>query len=210
MTFPWLTWNNRPFANSMELMLVPATSAEQLMRQHTASFNTSTSPYFFSGAASFQSPFQHLLPFMLTNKEFLTPPAPVLLPPVRLCAGTLALRWDRHDAESDDLLDHAVERAGFMSFFHPPFNKVSNYRDPGLVNINTIPGDQTGNPSPVWLGLLNSPTSATVPVTPTWHNCGQSPRVWQCRSCAAVEQLGGVDLLREPVPHGGRCRVSIA
>ena len=26
------------------------------------------------------------------------------------------------------------------SFYHPPFNRVSNYRDPGRVNINTIRG----------------------------------------------------------------------
>ncbi len=28
-----------------------------------------------------------------------------------------------------------------MSFFHPPFNNVSNYHDPGRININTIPSD---------------------------------------------------------------------
>ena len=27
--FPWLTWNNRPFANPMELLLVPASSPER-------------------------------------------------------------------------------------------------------------------------------------------------------------------------------------
>ena len=32
----------------------------------------------------------------------------------------------------------ATTESNLMSFLHPPFNKVSNYRDPGRVNINTI------------------------------------------------------------------------
>ena len=42
--FPWLTWNNRPFTSEMELLLVPATSAEQLMRQFTTA-TIATNPY---------------------------------------------------------------------------------------------------------------------------------------------------------------------
>ena len=37
--FPWITWNNRPFANAGELMLVPAFRSSQLLQ----AFSTSTS-----------------------------------------------------------------------------------------------------------------------------------------------------------------------
>ena len=42
-----------------------------------------------------------------------------------------------------------------MSYYHPPFNRVSNYRDPGRVNINTIAGGFSLPGSPVWNAILN-------------------------------------------------------
>lgn len=38
-TYPWLAWNNRPFVNQYELMLVPYTSSSQLLRRFTAQSN---------------------------------------------------------------------------------------------------------------------------------------------------------------------------
>ncbi|MCE9604733.1 MAG: hypothetical protein K8U03_07495 [Planctomycetia bacterium] len=44
--FNWLTWNNRPFAGSMELMLVPATSQARLMHEYSMRKTiTPTVPY---------------------------------------------------------------------------------------------------------------------------------------------------------------------
>ncbi|MGC3969289.1 MAG: hypothetical protein QM775_18600 [Pirellulales bacterium] len=60
--FNWLTWNNRPFAGSMELMLVPATSQARLlcdysMRETTSptvpNDNNPTSGAYFTGYAPF-------------------------------------------------------------------------------------------------------------------------------------------------------------
>ena len=178
-TFPWLPWNNRPFANSMELMLVPATSAEQLMRQNTASFNNGSLPYYAANQANFQSPFQQLLPFMLTSTGVAGSTVRVLLSPFRLrgAAPSPFVGTDTMLNPTTFSSTTLSNEPGYVSFFHPPFNKVSNYRDPGLVNVNTIPGDQIGiNPSPVWLGLLNSPTTATVSVTPTWQQIVASRR----------------------------------
>ncbi len=47
--------------------------------------------------------------------------------------------------------------------FHPPFNHISNYRDPGKVNINTIFSPD------VWLGLINYFPDPSQTTTPNWQ-----------------------------------------
>jgi hypothetical protein len=41
--------------------------------------------------------------------------------------------------------------------YHPPFNRISAYREPGRINLNTIYGDASltaTQPPPVWQGLM--------------------------------------------------------
>ena len=79
----------------------------------------------------------------------------------------------------------AIGNPGAHSF-HPPFNRVSNYRDPGRINLNTISSPE------VLQGLLNyfpgmtfsSGTANTAPgtsvPTPFWCNFVRSRRgFWQ-------------------------------
>ena len=53
-------------------------------------------------------------------------------------------------------------KANFGAYFHLPFNRVSNYRDPGRVNINTISDparlerDHQRTQTPPWGGLVSS------------------------------------------------------
>jgi hypothetical protein len=64
----------------------------------------------------------------------------------------------------------AIGEAALVSFYHPPFNKVSEYREPGRININTIPSDpalpvMTG--STVWSGVINGASINGAPL-PRW------------------------------------------
>jgi hypothetical protein len=48
--------------------------------------------------------------------------------------------------------------------FRPPFNTVSNYREPGRININTIMASNPATPTEnaVWLAILNGQTGPTL------------------------------------------------
>ena len=81
-----------------------------------------------------------------------------------------------------------------FSYLHPPFNKVSKYRDPGKVNINTIPhlpGDTNSirptDPSPIiWSAIQDSPG---VLGGPTWKEVGysmQNSTTWTSGSTPAM------------------------
>src|SRR5690606_30584894 len=55
---------------------------------------------------------------------------------------------------------------------HPPFNAVSNYRDPGKVNINTIAGRFNGTEyvSEVWNAVLGSAPESNPALGPTFKD----------------------------------------
>ena len=176
--FSWITWNNRPYANKMELLLVPSTSAEELLRRHTT--NTGSNPYDAASAElAFRAPFSHLFNFFLSANgtanaapylyrilDFVDVPSrfvgtETLLPPQPF---TGPLPSNNTSALTEDEL---------ASYYHPPFNRVSHYRDPGRVNINTIagpPGASAAANNPVWDALLNGA------VSPTWQELVASRR----------------------------------
>ncbi len=135
--FPWLTWNDRPFANVMELMLVPASGPSRLMMEYTT--DTRQNPYTGS-VNNLRAPFSHLLNFFHSSRrgtspnlcrvfELLEVPSPFI--------GTQRWynpRFFARDANADAL----KARDDAASTFRPPFNKLSRFRDPGRVNLNTI------------------------------------------------------------------------
>ena len=60
--------------------------------------------------------------------------------------------------------DGTGKELAMMSYLHPPFNQVPNYREPGRININTIPSDSnTNSTSLVWNGVQNK-ASGDLPV----------------------------------------------
>ena len=147
--FPWLTWLNRPFASPTELMLVPRVRSSQLFSHddngvETFSLDDGSNPY-----ANAYEPFGHLMCFLYDDT------APTANP-----------NWKRHR-----LLEFVRVPSRFVgtelqgnptSFtenitppitpehsFHPPFNRISHYREPGRVNLNTIASEN------VWRGLMN-------------------------------------------------------
>ncbi len=171
--FPWLTWNNRPYVSNMELMLVPPHSAEELLRKFST--GDPNDPYDAGGSpVGFPRPFRHMLNFFLTNDgtpsagsgtgaphfyrvlDYLHVPSrfvgtETILPPAQFSTGSPLPNNPLSNASEADL----------ASFYHPPFNRVSNYREPGRVNINTIAGLAGSVNSPTWLAILNGGPGAT-------------------------------------------------
>lgn len=151
--FPWITWNNRPFANVGELLLVPHSSPARLYADTERAASSATP---FSDAAG---PFGHLM-----NMLYAVAPAQpgqhlyrlfdYVRVPSRFAGTELFLSPPNFASASPDAAN-----------LHPPFNRVSNYRDPGRVNISTIADSR------VWDALLaGAPTSSS----PTWADVQSS------------------------------------
>jgi hypothetical protein len=122
-TFPWLTWNNRPYVSPLELTLVPWLSSSQLLGRYAVGTGTA-SPY-----TAYNVPFPQLLNFFPSGApgspdeelhrvlEYLTVPSPFV--------GT-------------DVWANPTSAENGTHAYHPPFNQISNYREPGRINLNTI------------------------------------------------------------------------
>ncbi len=141
---PWLTWNNRPFVSPVELLLVPGTSPAGLLMDHAtheASFDpyapSAVDPLDNSPNAAFRDGFRHLLNFFNSAS-----PAPGR---TRGKAPELYRLFDFVEVPSRfagtyDMLDPAEFSGPGNSnhALHPPYNKVSRYREPGKINLNTV------------------------------------------------------------------------
>ncbi|MEX2167919.1 MAG: hypothetical protein WD851_01290 [Pirellulales bacterium] len=181
-TYPWLAWNNRPYASGMELLQVPSRSSSAILRTYTVTNpNGSADPY----NGGIQPPpatptpaqindfrdenhrghFGHLMNFFQTlatpagfngvdptdpnNPQYIYVGAPNFYRVLDY------LYVPSKFVGTDTLLDPGVfNRAGdptrpvpvppVLSPLDPrssllaPFNRVSKYREPGRVNLNTV------------------------------------------------------------------------
>ena len=167
--FPWLTWNNRPFVSQYELLQVPYASSYQMLRTFgLRETRGDLAPYANSSLEYIRS----------IDPAPSVPPSPLppeLWPYEADGGGQVGpifghvMNFHRSDANAGHiyrLLEYVHVPSRFAGTetifsptdfqsgagtqgFHPPFNRVSNYRDPGRVNINTIM-----HPS-VWGSILN-------------------------------------------------------
>ncbi len=171
--FPWLAWDNRPFANPLELMQVPASTASRLPHEfdmyrfglttndpyESEPFNMAT-PSSPSDLSHFRGTFRHLLNFFHTSKD-----AP------STDTGTNFYRlFDYVETPSpfvgaEKWYNPVATNAGGLpaATFRPPYNYLSRFQDPGRININTI-----FDPVP-WEGLCKGypaldPTSIGAPM----------------------------------------------
>ena len=188
--FAWFTANNRPFVSPLELLLVPTLSSSKLLvnagtsstdhpnydkyfRILDSSTGATTTPY--SVMAGQYVPYPHLLNFFQSGPttggtgtaqfhrilEYLGTPSPFV--------GTEI--W--------------TNPTSAVSPYLPPFNRISTYREPGRINLNTIytqevfKGLMNGYTSPSWAtfvqsrrndtspGVLDAPPAPTPPPPPT-------------------------------------------
>lgn len=162
---PWLTWNNRPFVGPMELLLVPRSSSSRLLFH----YNPNASPQSYNNANLIID--GHLLNF------FRVPTDPFQQDSLQLHRIFDYLQVPSRYVGTDtvitptNLVDGLVNETELFSLLRPPFNRVSNYRDPGRVNINTIPSDEFNSlTSSIWRGILNTPRGPSTPDdSPAWN-----------------------------------------
>ena len=144
--FSWLAWNNRPYANAMELANVPALSAEGLVRHfnrdngNMAAMGTEIDAdrafSFFFG----DDRYGHLMAFGNVQRG-------------TGGGGAVPNRFDwiwefievpNRFLGSETFLSTTggtpfVAATGAMKFsLHPPFHTIPNFRYPGKINLNTI------------------------------------------------------------------------
>ena len=159
--FGSLTWNNRPYASTAEIMNVPyfgggllnyffnsgaTATASAPPNPSYVTYITEITPY-FSDLSSGASVYQHLLRFAgplgsgaagdPTANRFAQLFEFVEVPSLYL--------------GSETYLDEGG--AGYPAGFSPPFNYIPNFRVPGRVNINTV------NSAGVWTPLVGGPSS---------------------------------------------------
>jgi hypothetical protein len=183
--FPWLTWNNRPYVSQMELLLVPRARSSQLLATEYSnapgpSFHINRlptgvmSPYVIANTAQLDGDrFGHLANFFQTSNvtDRATPLALPTRPGLNLYRILDLVHVPSRFVGSDKLLRPDVFSSGvlapevidpvttqqFPQFLRPPHNRLSEFRDPGRVNVNTIADLR------VWDGIVaigaNSPVS---------------------------------------------------
>ncbi len=143
--FPWITWNDRPFASPMELLMVPTSAPWRL--------NHEVRPSTDSVYENFQAPMAYLLNFFYRGANQ-TDPKPNLARLLDLVetpsrfVGTR--RWLNPRANL------ATQGPPDLREFAPPFNYVPEFREPGKINLNTIQDVEVGN------ALMGTETAAAM------------------------------------------------
>lgn len=184
--FEWLTWNNRPFVSGSELMLVPRARSSELFRRYaTADRSTPTPnwPFSVNEDDDRQKPNQ-LPPFNHLENFFAGEPAvngvPIHLYRVlqyvhvpSLFAGTSTWLNPSRAAPQEFFGAELAQMSGPLDPrlpYQAPFNSISEFRDPGRVNINTMMSEQ------VYKGLFHDHSGAVAHANPGWDEFVKSLR----------------------------------
>ncbi|MBL9161874.1 MAG: hypothetical protein JNL18_03935 [Planctomycetaceae bacterium] len=179
--FPWLTWNNRPYVSGNELMLVPRHRSSQLLRYFRSAENPSGAWNQYDPAdpdnpkqqlanKNFQpKPFSHLENFFSTEGA-----APVAGVPLHLYRMLDLIETPSLFAGTETWLNPAnFSTSGGGGTATPltgatdprvnllaPFNRISEFRDPGRINVNTVSERDSAFPTrTVWDGIFHGRTS---------------------------------------------------
>jgi hypothetical protein len=133
--YPWLIWANRPFASAAEIALVPTPNGFRLPAQHTTASGTSTGSW-----AAGTRPFNHLCGLFESGT---TPPDPWKA--VIGTSGTSGkpgildfLHVPSRFTGSYVTVSASTTNASTIGFDKFPINQISQFREPGRVNINTM------------------------------------------------------------------------
>ena len=154
---PWLSWGNRPFVSAYELLLVPSASPSSLLKLHSMR-ESASKPYGSALSDDEQygdfyfddAPYRHLLPWLSHSTDGMAldgqgPHFYRLLEYVHVPSrftGTETILDPEEIWPNANVTGMQVDTADeYPRLFNPPFNRVSNYREPGKVNINTLGTD---------------------------------------------------------------------
>jgi len=193
--FPWFTWNNRPFISGNELLLAPQWRSSQVLRRFSMRIDDdlsqelevpkSPTPYETPVEAEEedqqqpkqgqqgnqqqpQPEFAHLENFFYQDDD---PPDGVpnglyrlldfVQTPSLFTGAQTWLNPQRFGGAATSFDDPRFNR-------QPPFNAISEFREPGRINLNTIFGDRFDNDpdvldyrNDVWDGLFHDFTRRT-------------------------------------------------
>jgi hypothetical protein len=141
-TIPWITWNNRPFISPMELMLVPWSSPGRLLHEFSVG-NSSDDPYLPRTMGLLRQDtdplpvFGHLMDFYATdgddeNTDGGAPDYYRIFDFVDVPS-----RFVGTETWYNPAVFFSEGNASPLSMW-PPYCKLSRFREPGRVNINTI------------------------------------------------------------------------
>ena len=155
--FPWLKFNNRPFVSQLELLQVPASRSSRLLYDFSIASQAAGSAYqgrtnpsnntLGVGYSQANSPlFGHLLNWFWTNRNPGNAPEFSRL----LEYVNVPTRYVGHETYLNDAYFRGDAKGAnpATALRHPPFNKISKYREPGRININTVSDPR------VWAGLM--------------------------------------------------------
>ena len=158
--FPWLTRNNRPYSNAMELLYVPACSASRLSLEFTMPASAPPAagapPPLYTGANSYVSAqYGHLLGFFHSEKETggamggNSADLARIFEYVEVPSRFVGTETYLNPNQFVNVINGPPTELDTLTFLHPPFNKISNFRNPGLININTLQSPY------IWTSMLN-------------------------------------------------------
>ena len=169
--FPWFQWLNRPFANACELMDVPATSPSRLLVSY-ANNDMEEVDYHGGGSAveraqflSGQGHFPHLINFFAAEEgkavegpmrgssfyaesKLIETENKIEAKPTHLYHVLEYVHVPSRFVDSQIRGDDSATGLGNPSEthdFHPPFNFIPTYREPGKINLNTISNQAVWN-----------------------------------------------------------------
>lgn len=171
---PWITWNDRPFTSEYELLLVPRTSPSRLLTNYR-NLNSPTEP---EGALRINDTFGamtagwHLMPLTSITDTAVGNPSRSRNADVLSRIFSYVHVRSRF-AGTYTALDSTWSLSGPgdpTRVLKPPFNVLPHYREPGAVNLNTIPdsgGDRVWNalcgngpplpaPEPAWSSVVGA------------------------------------------------------
>jgi hypothetical protein len=167
--FPWIVWNDRPFANPYELVYVPRTAPGRLFtnyRNLDYPFGSDYQP--IDPASHYRqddlfgacTPGAHLMP--LTSITDVAAPGANRARHADLFVRLFEFVRVRSPFNGADtyLGEGLASASGMPARFCGPFGRASAYRDPGGININTIPD---GDGGPVWNAICGTGIAEATP-----------------------------------------------
>ena len=169
--FPWLVWNDGPFANPYQLLFVPRTPPGRLLTNFrnldypqdpldADGYQNASTPYNNNDIFGACTPGAHLLPISAITD------APASGATRSRNADLFARLFEyvrvRSPFNAAETVITGIGDDGRPARFTGPFNRLPKYREPGRININTIHPD-VNEGSAVWNALCGRDSGAETP-----------------------------------------------
>ena len=173
--FPWMTWNNRSYVGEGELLQVPAFATWELPRAFASERSASVFERYTGrtirpgkDGLKLDAPFSHLMNFFRTEISTADPNNRGIAGLYRILdyVGTPSRYVGTETWLNPTNFGSSDPNSSYDPRYlrQPPFNRVSNYRNPGLVNLNTITNARVWDGGILQRELLD-PTSEFDPFT---------------------------------------------